>query len=124
MASRSVYRGFYFMNSKIENPLLTLNDSYAKVWDYMLRNMKPFNSIIFMQSIVAKEIGITPQFMSKVVRKLLSKGYIAKDGKQQHNVIYMVNPNYAWNGKADSKEAGNAKYARLLTENKGELKWK
>ena len=114
MASTSVYRGFYFMNSQIENPLLTLNDTYAKMWDYMLKNMKASNRIVIMQAAVAKDIGITPQFMSKVIRKLLLKGLIVKNGKQQHNIVYMVNPNYAWNGSVDTKEAGGKLFAELI----------
>jgi len=118
MTSKSVYKGFYTVNSKIQNPLLTLNDSYAKVWDYMLRNMKPFNRVVLLQATVAKEMHITPQFMSKVIRRLLERGLIVKDGKLQHNVIYMVNPNYAWNGKADDREGGSHKFGKLIKEAK------
>jgi len=103
-------------NSKIDDSMLGLvskPNTEMKVWDNIRRNMTSWNKFVAMQKIMADEIGVTRQYIGKVLHKLEAKNYIVKNGKQQINVVFMVNPEYHWVGNKDDIKKGMAKYKSI-----------
>ena len=92
------------VNDDVENSLIELStkpNAKERVFSYLVRNMANGNKIVMKQSVVSKELGITRQYISRVLKSLELMRYIVKTGKDQNNNVYMINPGLHWKGDGD-----------------------
>jgi len=105
------------VNAKLDDPMIALSNkknAKMKVWGYLKNNMTGWNRIVVKQTIMADELGITRQYIGKALKALEELNYIARDGKEQTNVVFMVNPEMVWAGKRDDLVAAISKYGVLI----------
>jgi len=74
-----------------------LTEGELRVFNYMLGVMDFENWINIPQKQIAKEIGIHPVTVSKIVKQLAEKGYIEIYKKGREN-YYRIRPEVAWKG--------------------------
>lgn len=114
---RNEFRSFYMVNASIDNPLIALAgepNAKQRIFDYMTRNMGMWNTIVLKQSTAAKELKISTVHFCRVIKELERLRYIAKNGKNQTNNIYMINPAKVWKGEAKDHAAGIVKFSKLI----------
>jgi len=81
----------------LERASKELTEGELRVFNYMLGVMDFENWINIPQRQIAKEIGIHPVTVSKIVKQLAEKGYIEIYKKGREN-YYRVRPEVAWKG--------------------------
>ena len=74
-----------------------LTEGELRVFNYMLGVMDFENWISIPQKQMAKEVGIHPVNVSKIVKRLKEKGYIEIYKKGREN-FYRIRPEVAWKG--------------------------
>lgn len=89
---------------------LTLAD--LRVWCALLERLEETNRIVVSQKTVAKRLGMTPQAVSRSIRKLIELGWV-------HRVelnVWRLDVDLGWNGKEIDRwqEAGRAGKRRHL----------
>ena len=104
------------VNSSIPDPAiehLVSFPSQLKLWDHIKRNCTAGNKITLVQTEVAEKIGVSRVTICNNLKQLEKLRFIAKNGKHGTSNEYMINPNYVWNGKVETYEAGCAEFYRL-----------
>ncbi len=81
----------------LERASKELTEGELRVFNYMLGVMDFENWINIPQKQIAKEIGIHPVTVSKIVKQLAKKGYIEIYKKGREN-YYRIRPEVAWKG--------------------------
>ena len=104
------------VNNEHDDTMLLLAsrpNAKMKVWGLVKSNMSTWNLFIAKQTIMAEELGITRQYVGKALQFLEAKNLIVRNGKDQANVIFMVNPEYCWNGNKNELINAMAKYKAI-----------
>ena len=110
------YRRFYMTNSAIEDPMMALSskqNAKQKVWGYVKNNMTGWNKFVAKQTKISEDIGVTRQYVGKALKYLEQNDYMVRNGKDQVNVVFMVNPNMSWTGNKADLPAGFEKYKAI-----------
>jgi len=81
----------------LERASKELTEGELRVFNYMLGVMDFENWINIPQKQIAKEIGIHPKTISRIVNSLAGKGYIEIYKKGREN-YYRIRPEVAWKG--------------------------
>ena len=81
----------------LERASKELTEGELRVFNYMLGVMDFENWINIPQKQIAKEIGIHPKTISRIVKSLAEKGYIEIYKKGREN-YYRIRPEVAWKG--------------------------
>jgi len=81
----------------LERASKELTEGELRVFNYMLGVMDFENWINIPQKQIAKEIGIHPKTISRIVKSLSEKGYIEIYKKGREN-YYRIRPEVAWKG--------------------------
>ncbi len=105
------------MNCKEQNVIIELGDDLnakQKVFNYMLNNCSQWNRIVTKQGIIAEELKLTRQTINRTLKTLEGSEYVARDGKEQQNIVYMIDPSKNWKGKEKDHEAAMHKFNRLV----------
>jgi len=84
-----------------------LTEGELRILNYMLGVMEFENWISIPQKQIAKEVGIHPVTVSKIVKQLAKKGYIEIYKKGREN-YYRIRPEVGWKGT----ERGHLKILR------------
>jgi hypothetical protein len=103
-------------NSEIDDPMMALSpkqNAKQKVWSYVKNNMTSWNKFVAKQTKIADDVGVTRQYVGKALKHLEDKNYIVRNGKDQVNVVFMVNPELSWTGNKSDIAAGIAKYKEI-----------
>ena len=74
-----------------------LTEGELKVFNYMLGVMDFENWINIPQKEIAKEVGLNPTNINKIIKRLKEKGYIEIYKKGREN-YYKIRPEVAWKG--------------------------
>ena len=113
---RNDYRKFVMTNQEIENPFdLLLNyPSQHKLLSWLHKNCGNWNSVLGLQTKIAKDIGFTKVTVCNSIKELEKKELIIKDGKEGTTNRYMVNPHWIWKGEAKDHRLGIAKWDRAM----------
>jgi DNA-binding transcriptional ArsR family regulator len=74
-----------------------LTEGELRVLNYMLGVMDFENWINIPQKEMAKEVGIHPKTISRIMKRLVEKGYIEIYKKGREN-FYRIRPEVAWKG--------------------------
>jgi DNA-binding MarR family transcriptional regulator len=74
-----------------------LTEGELRVFNYMLGVMDFENWIGIPQKEIAKEVGIHPKTISRIMKRLVEKGYIEIYKKGREN-YYRIRPEVAWKG--------------------------
>ena len=104
------------VNNEHDDTMLLLAsrpNAKMKVWGHVKSNMSAWNDFVAEQTIMAEELGITRQYVGKALKFLESKNLIVRNGKKQANVIFMVNPEYCWNGAKSDIDNAKGKYKSI-----------
>jgi hypothetical protein len=116
---KNQFRRFYVVNSEkinVNHRLAKGLNVKMRLWDYMVRNMKGWNSLTLIQTEAAKEIDVSVSYLCKILKELEGMRLIVKNGKSQQNNIYMISPYEVWNGEAKDHLAGQAKFSKLFAK--------
>lgn len=81
----------------LERASKELTEGELKVFVYMLGVMDFENWINIPQKQIAKEIGLNPTNINKIIKRLKEKGYIEIYKKGREN-YYRIRPEVAWKG--------------------------
>jgi CTP-dependent riboflavin kinase len=106
------------VNCEQENVIVQLGDDLnakQKVFNYMLSNCAQWNRIVTKQGIMAKELNLTRQTINRTLKTLEGGNYIVRDGKEQQNIVYMIDPSKNWKGKEKDHEGAIHKFNRLVS---------
>jgi hypothetical protein len=110
------YRKYFIVNSETKSPIYALDKkppANLMVWDWITRNMGEMNSITVPQAELSRILGVHRVWVGRVLKDLEEAKLIVKNGKSQHNNIYMVNPDKVWKGSPKKIGAGREIFARL-----------
>jgi predicted transcriptional regulator len=112
---RNEYRSFFVTNQEIKNPLISLIDYplQQKVWCWLLENCCTWNSVLGLQTRIAKEAKGSRVKVCSSLKELENKGYIIKDGKDGTTNRYFINPHYIWKGEAKDHRLAIAKWDKI-----------
>jgi DNA-binding Lrp family transcriptional regulator len=105
------------VNCQEQNVIIELGDDLnakQKVFNYMLNNCAQWNRIVTKQGIMAEELKLTRQTINRTLKTLEGSEYIARDGKEQQNIVYMIDPSKNWKGKEKDHDGAINKFNRLI----------
>ena len=102
-------------STEIKDPALSLGEPNAKqlVWDYLKLNLRSWNSIEPQQKDIAEKCKLTRETVSRSLKELEKKDFIAKDGKHGVTNRYFINPHFIWFGDAADHRLGIAKWDKI-----------
>ncbi len=107
----------YLVNCKQSNVLIELGgalNSKQRVFDYMLRSCGNWNRFVAKQGVMADELNVTRQTISRILKFLAEGKYIARQGKDQCNIVFMLDPSKNWKGSKKDQQAAIHKFNRLV----------
>ena len=93
-----LYGGKVMISQEIlKRAVKDLTEGELRVFNYMLGVMEFENWINIPQKEIAKEVGLNPTNINKIIRRLREKGYIEIYKKGREN-YYRIRPEIAWKG--------------------------
>ena len=84
-----------------------------KLWRWMQKHCQAWNSVLGLQTQIAKDIGSSRANVCNAIKELEKKGFIEKDGKAGTTNKYFLNPHFVWRGEAKDHRLALAKWDKI-----------
>lgn len=98
-AKKSPFRNFVQVNKdyyKVEDWLMAKSPIAYRIFKFLINNMDEYNAVICSQAVLQENFGVSRVTVSRAIKLLKEKGYIAVFKSGTSNV-YALNDKIVWN---------------------------